>query len=134
MNTKPQTASDGTPFNLPRMTVRRELFYGRRLKQWVAEFGRWSEVAEDKLVACQRLWSRIQKQEEYQFTRRHMHAVNGTVFLLYYADGWSYDLLHPDGQISTTMMGRDLTYPQALERMKRHFDQYNENHQPVQAA
>lgn len=72
----------------------------------------------------------ISLQLRHSFTRHYRWASDGTAFVLYYSDGWAYDIVGDSqrlqGCASTCQFGGDekIHYHLALEAMQRHVDDY----------
>lgn len=94
---------------------------------WRASLCHWNHSDKDKRVALEQLRERIERQSDFCQTRKYIRA-NGATFALYYADGWQYDIVrddNPDRYSTTCLCDRYFTYPQALEKMIAHIEQFN---------
>lgn len=80
-------------------------------------------------TARQALTHAIGRQLRNSFTRKYLWAADGTAFVLYYSDGWQYDIIGQQhaarGYPPICSAGPvDGSYDEALEAMRRHVDTY----------
>ena len=78
-------------------------------------------------LARKSLKSAIVQQIRYTQTRTYRRAADGTIFALYFADGWKYDIVGTDhiarGYPATTFL-YETEYEEVLPIMERHVAQY----------
>lgn len=105
------------------ITAVRNLF-GKRTSGFCASICGWTANGNDKETAVANLATKLERMEQFNHTRCYRVAPDGTVFALYYAEGWWYDIVHTDGTYSSCGLTVE-TYMQALEQMTKHHAQYS---------
>lgn len=99
----------------------------RKIRRIEASFGRMSAHGANRTEAKANLLADIERQLAHVYARRYLSA-NDVTFCLYYANGWSYDIVRGERDLgqrsSSTMMGGEPSETEAFESMKRHFEQY----------
>jgi hypothetical protein len=97
---------------------------GKLVRQVEASLGDIRRTAATKPEAKAAVLAAVEEQTQHLYERRYL-AADGVVFALYYADGWSYDIIR-DGQrgCTTNFEASDVT--EAFEKMRHHFEQYTE--------
>ena len=100
--------------------------FGKRNGSFLASFAGWTATDVDKERAAVRLQDKLQKLANNLYLRRYERA-NGATFVLYYADGWNYDIVRDSNvrQPSTCCLSCR-TFTEALEQMTSHLKQWNE--------
>jgi hypothetical protein len=80
------------------------------------------EAATEK-EACE-LWHERANLQEQEYRNRYDFTPDGSLFHLYYRDGWRYDIARPEnpGRWSTCLLSAP-TYPQALSQYIDHLRQ-----------
>lgn len=95
---------------------------GRKIRRVEARVEGISAMGANKTEAKNALMERIELQLRHMRTRRYLRTDDET-FVLYYADGWAYDMVRDDGtRYGSTMLATD-DEREAFESMKSHFEQ-----------
>jgi hypothetical protein len=102
---------------------------GKLIRRTRARFGELEAFGENKTEAKNALMAMVLDQCSHVFTRRYLTA-DGVTFALYYANGWGYDIVRAGRVACSTGFG-EISFHEALERMRAHFEQYTE--EPVHA-
>lgn len=98
--------------------------YGRRQERFTsAEWGSIRRDSANKTEAKAAVLEAVERQLTHLYRRRYLRTADVT-FALYYCDGWSYDIVTGDGQLSSSTGLGAIDEREAFESMKRHFDQY----------
>jgi hypothetical protein len=96
---------------------------GRKIRRVEAHCGSLRGDGANRTEAKAALMERIELQLRHAYTRRYLRTADVT-FALYYADGWSYDIVAGDGaRYSSTGLGA-CDEREAYQAMSRHFLQY----------
>lgn len=106
-------------------------FGRKKVRRTEAYIGQIRAYGATKTEAKKALEERIAEQCERIYERRYLtgasHDGRPVTFCLYYCDGWMYDIHTSDHSYpSSCGFGPETTYTEALESMKRHFEQYTE--------
>lgn len=108
-----------------KVEVKAARFMGRiRPGMFTAKFGRWEHHSGSRQMAEDLLVERINDAHDHMLDRAYLVTPKAT-FVLFWADGWAYDMVKPDGSYSTCMMNR-MPKSEALKRMEAHAKEYNE--------
>lgn len=98
-------------------------------KRWRAVLAGWEGTGSTKEHALMDAREVSERASRYQGTMRYRRALDGTVFVLYYAfDTWQYDMFHMSGNCSTAMLSAR-TIDEALAVMDSHVRQLDEDTQ-----
>lgn len=115
---------------------RRDMF-GRASGSYEAKLGEtgWTAIGATRESAVELLTDTLTRNCEYQLKRRYIR-VRGATFALYYASGWSYDIVHDDtatrAPSSCTMS--EPNFERAYAQMAEHARQWQECQPTEQAA
>lgn len=83
-----------------------------------------SDTGKTKEEAVINLTAKIQLQEKYAHTRIYRWAKDGTLFALYWAHGWGYDIVKQDSTSPCSCLLSTLSQSEALRAMEKHAEQY----------
>jgi len=107
-----------------KIVVKQAMHMGKKKSNmWVATFGRWEQYG-SKDAAVELLMRRINDAQDNAFRRKYIVTPKAT-FALYWADGWAYDIVHPDGSTSSCMFNTGRTFDEAFDCMQKHAKDYN---------
>jgi hypothetical protein len=102
--------------------------YPKRERKVEARLGSIEATAKNKTEARAEILKMVEQQAEHLFTRHYRVTKDGTIFVLYFALGWRYDIVRSGKHSGTTMLGAlsgvDGEHD-ALASMQRHVDQWN---------
>jgi hypothetical protein len=91
---------------------------------YVASFAGYSVVAPTKDEAVQELETIIRTEKEFSGVRRYVFCSDGTVFCLYYNNGWCYDIMSANRPYPSKCMMAAKTEDSAYRQMLEHAAQY----------
>lgn len=104
--------------------------FGKRGKGFIAKFGEGDDITatgDTKESALLNLKIKITKEFEHRLTRRYLFTEKGTIFCLFHAEGWAYDIVHPDTEtVSGCMFNAAMNYNEAFEKMKAHCENHSQ--------
>ena len=86
--------------------------------------GGFQRVGGSPTSAREDLKRAIIRQTDFAFTREYRSAADGTVFVLYYSDGWRYDITRGGAPVQISLESSVTTYAAALAIMERHVASY----------
>lgn len=98
---------------------------GKLIRRVEARCGNLRAMGANRTEAKAELLAAVERQLEHAYTRRYLGA-GDVVFVLYYADGWAYEIVVAGTVRCTTGFSSASSEHEALESMRRHFEQYTE--------
>ena len=126
----PARAGDLIPMKT--IVTQNRTMLGRKVDSYTAALGEtgWSVSAPSRELAVAELERKLTDQSRHCFARSYRRSdLTKTTWVLFYAQGWQYDIIHDDGgeypHASSVMLG-DKSEPEAREAFAAHYAQYNE--------
>lgn len=97
--------------------------FGKRTGTYRASLGEIGFDGKDKQEAIENLCRIVKSEFDNMYTRKYL-TKNSVTFVLFYGNGWNYDIFHHEtGQVGSCALSCK-TYNEALKEMTNHFNQY----------
>lgn len=101
---------------------------GKLIRRTEASIGAIRRTGANRTEAKTALLEAVTEQVENCRTRRYLMGVSEedvpVAFVLYFNDGWGYDIVRNGGKISSSTSMTAVDERDAFEKMQHHFDQY----------
>lgn len=85
-----------------------------------------SDTGKSREEAVANLASKLELQERHGHTRIYRWAKDGTLFTLYWAHSWGYDIIKKGSTSASSCFLSTLSQTEAMATMERHVEQYGE--------